>query len=147
MPEPSVCKPKAWGQSGMLGSHNIRLNCRLPYRCGLPALPSFLNNGDKMPETTLKNESEGPWRSPDGTIYPLGKPKGKAKLVKLYVPQWELIDVQTAMQKMGYDSLGPYFKECELRMRRINRIQESARKRLREEMLSYGLTPRDLGEG
>jgi hypothetical protein len=95
-------------------------------------------------ETTLKTATVVPWTSPDGTIYPLGKPKGKAKMVKFYVPQWELADVMAAARKSGYDTMGPYFQESERKYRHIKRIQQAAARRLYQEMIAYGLDWKDI---
>lgn len=86
----------------------------------------------------------GPWRAPDGTTFPLGKPKGKAKLVKLYVPVWELANVQDSMRKTDIDSMGLYFQAQERKQRRIDTDKRLAILRVKDQMCIYGLTWRDL---
>jgi hypothetical protein len=91
-----------------------------------------------------KKASMGPWTSPDGTIFPLGKPKGKAKQVKINVPLWEVPDVELAMRKAGYTSMGLFIQAGERNWRRVEKDKRAAARRARRIMAVYNLEYRDL---
>jgi len=109
-----------------------------------PQGPYLADKLDVSVKKGPKNKKVVPWRSPDGTTFPFGKPKGRAKQVKVLVPAWELSDVERGMKKSEYDSMGPYFRDCERRMRHIGKLQRAAIDRVRRTMAAYGLTWKDL---
>jgi hypothetical protein len=111
-----------------------------------PQEPSVADKLAGSPKEGPKNTERGPWRSPDGTTFPLGKPKGKGKRIKFYLPLWEFSDVERGMQKSGFTTMAPYFRDCERRMRHIGKIQRAAAIRIKDEMAAYALTPRDIEE-